>query len=58
MADLTSMDRAEASLVEGQKLLIAAEETLEYHNGHFAYTVITAPFAPATWPHFPDRGQN
>jgi HlyD family secretion protein len=38
------MERAEAALVEGQKLLIAAEETLEYHKARLAYTVITAPF--------------
>jgi HlyD family secretion protein len=38
------MERAEASLVEGQKLLIAAEETLEYQKARLAYTVITAPF--------------
>ena len=39
-----SVDRAEAALVEGQKLLIAAEETLEYQKARLAYTVITAPF--------------
>jgi len=38
------MERAEAALVEGQKLLIAAEETLEYHKARLAYTVIAAPF--------------
>jgi HlyD family secretion protein len=38
------MERAEAALVEGQKLLIAAEETLEYQKARLAYTVITAPF--------------
>ncbi|MEX1232276.1 MAG: efflux RND transporter periplasmic adaptor subunit [Planctomycetaceae bacterium] len=38
------MERAEAALVEGQKLQIAAEETLEFHKARLAYTVITAPF--------------
>jgi HlyD family secretion protein len=38
------MERAEAALVEGQKLLVAAEETLEYQKARLAYTVITAPF--------------
>jgi HlyD family secretion protein len=38
------MERAEAALVEGQKLLIAAEETLEFHKARLAYTVIAAPF--------------
>jgi HlyD family secretion protein len=38
------MERAEAALVEGQKLLIAAAETLEYHKARLAYTVIAAPF--------------
>ena len=38
------MEQAEAALVEGQKLLIAAEETLEYHKARLAYTVIAAPF--------------
>lgn len=38
------MERAEAALVEGQKLLIAAEETLEYQKARLTYTVITAPF--------------
>lgn len=38
------MERAEAALVEGQKLLIAAEETLEYQKARLAYTVIAAPF--------------
>jgi HlyD family secretion protein len=39
-----TMERSEAALVEGQKLLIAAEETLEYQKARLAYTVITAPF--------------
>ena len=38
------LERAEAALVEGQKQLIAAEETLEYQKARLAYTVITAPF--------------
>jgi HlyD family secretion protein len=38
------MERAEAAQVEGQKLLIAAEETLEFHKARLAYTVIAAPF--------------
>lgn len=38
------MERAEAALVEGQKLLIAAAETLEFHKARLAYTVVTAPF--------------
>lgn len=38
------MERAEAALVEGQKLLIAAEETLEFQKARMAYTVIAAPF--------------
>lgn len=41
-ADLT---RAEAAILEGQKNLIAAEETLEYHRARLADTTITAPFA-------------
>ncbi len=39
-----SMERAEAALVEGQKLLIAAEEALEYHKARLTYTMIAAPF--------------
>lgn len=38
------MERAEAALVEGQKLLVAAEETLEFQKARLAYTVIAAPF--------------
>jgi HlyD family secretion protein len=38
------MERAEAALVEGRKLLIAAEKTLEYHRARLEDTVITAPF--------------
>jgi HlyD family secretion protein len=38
------MERAEAALVEGQKLLIAAEETLEFQKARLAYTEIAAPF--------------
>jgi RND family efflux transporter MFP subunit len=38
------MDRVQAAHVEGQKQLIAAEETLEYQKARLAYTVITAPF--------------
>jgi HlyD family secretion protein len=42
------MERAEAAFVEGQKLLIAAEKTLEYHQAKLADTVITAPFDALT----------
>jgi HlyD family secretion protein len=38
------MDRAEAALVEGKKLLIAAEKTLEFQQARLEDTVITAPF--------------
>jgi HlyD family secretion protein len=38
------LEQAEAALVEGQKLLIAAEETLEYQKARLAYTVVNAPF--------------
>ena len=38
------MERADAASVEGQKLLIAADETLEFQKARLAYTVITAPF--------------
>jgi HlyD family secretion protein len=38
------LERAEAALVEGQKLLIAAEKTLEYQQAKLADTVIAAPF--------------
>ncbi|MBN1347199.1 MAG: efflux RND transporter periplasmic adaptor subunit [Phycisphaerae bacterium] len=41
-ADVT---RAEAAIVEGQKNLIASEETLEYHRARLADTTVTAPFA-------------
>lgn len=39
-----SIERAEAARSEGEKLLVAAEETLEYQKAKLAYTVITAPF--------------
>lgn len=38
------LERAEAALVEGQKLLVAAEKTLEYEQAKLADTVIAAPF--------------
>jgi RND family efflux transporter MFP subunit len=38
------MERAEAALLEGQKLLIAAQKTLEYQKAKLADTVIAAPF--------------
>jgi HlyD family secretion protein len=38
------MDRAEAALVEGQKRLMAAEKTLEFHQARLEDTVIAAPF--------------
>jgi HlyD family secretion protein len=39
------MERAEAAIVEGQKQLIAAEQTLEFQKTRLADTVIAAPFA-------------
>ena len=36
--------RAEAAITEGDKSLIAAEKTLEYHRARLADTVISAPF--------------
>lgn len=35
---------AEAAIAEGQKTLLAAEKTLEYHRARLADTVIKAPF--------------
>lgn len=40
-ADIT---RAEAAITEGQKSLLAAEKTLEYHRARLADTIIKAPF--------------
>lgn len=37
--------RAEAAISEGQKGLLAAEKTLEYHRARLADTLIKAPFA-------------
>jgi HlyD family secretion protein len=37
--------RAEAAIAEGQKGLLAAEKTQEYHRARLADTVINAPFA-------------
>jgi HlyD family secretion protein len=39
------MTRAEAAITEGQKGLLAAEKTLEYHRARLADTLINAPFA-------------
>lgn len=39
------MTRAEAAITEGQKSLLAAEKTLEYHRARLADTLIKAPFA-------------
>lgn len=39
------MTRAEAAIAEGQKSLLAAEKTQEYHRARLADTVINAPFA-------------
>lgn len=36
--------RAEAAITEGQKGLLAAEKTLEYHRARLADTIIKAPF--------------
>ncbi|MBV12205.1 efflux RND transporter periplasmic adaptor subunit [Rubinisphaera sp.] len=38
------MTRAEAAITEGQKGLLAAEKTLEYHRARLADTIIKAPF--------------
>lgn len=38
------LSRAEAAITEGQKELVAAEKTLEYHRARLADTRITAPF--------------
>jgi len=38
------LSRAEAGITEGQKLLIAAEKTLHYHQARLADTEIVAPF--------------
>lgn len=38
------LNRSEAALAEVDKLAIAAEKTLEYHQARLADTVITAPF--------------
>jgi HlyD family secretion protein len=40
-----ALERAEAAIVEGQKQLIAAEQTLEFQKARLADTVIAAPFA-------------
>ena len=39
-----SFSRAEAAITEGQKELVAAEKTLEYHRARLADTEIKAPF--------------
>lgn len=39
------MTRAEAAITEGQKVLLAAEKTQEYHRARLADTLINAPFA-------------
>lgn len=39
------VSRAEAAIAEGQKELVAAEKTLEYHRARLADTEIKAPFA-------------
>lgn len=38
------VNRAEAAITEGQKRLLAAEKTLEYHRARLADTIIKAPF--------------
>jgi HlyD family secretion protein len=38
------VNRAEAAITEGQKGLLAAEKTLEYHRARLADTIIKAPF--------------
>lgn len=38
------LSRSEAAITEGQKELVAAEKTLEYHRARLADTEITAPF--------------
>jgi HlyD family secretion protein len=40
-----ALERAEAAIVEGQKQLIAAEQTLEFQKARLADTLIAAPFA-------------
>ncbi|HEY3392345.1 MAG TPA: efflux RND transporter periplasmic adaptor subunit [Lacipirellulaceae bacterium] len=40
-----ALERAEAAIVEGQKQLIAAQQTLEFQKARLADTVIAAPFA-------------
>lgn len=39
------VNRAEAAITEGQKSLLAAEKTLEYHRARLADTIIKAPFS-------------
>ncbi|MCB0322572.1 MAG: efflux RND transporter periplasmic adaptor subunit [Bdellovibrionales bacterium] len=39
------VSRAEAAIIEGQKELVAAERTLEYHEARLRDTRIVAPFA-------------
>jgi HlyD family secretion protein len=39
-----AMDRAEAALLEGEKELVAAEKTLQFHQARLEDAVITAPF--------------
>ena len=39
-----ALSRAEAAITEGQKELIAAEKTLDYHRARLADTTIIAPF--------------
>ena len=40
----SGVSRAEAAIAEGQKELVAAEKTLEYHRARLHDTKITAPF--------------
>jgi HlyD family secretion protein len=40
-----ALERSNAALLEGQKQLIAAEQTLEFHKARLEDTVIVAPFA-------------
>jgi len=41
---IASLDAAEAAIIEGQKQLISAEETLHYHQARLSDTRIVAPF--------------
>ena len=41
---VTGVTRAEAAITEGQKQLVAAEKTLEYHRARLADCRIAAPF--------------